>query len=135
MAKPEIKTVFLSSTGADLKDYRAAAAAAIDRLDDWKCIAMERFGARVQDVDSFCREKAQQCDLFVGIIGHRFGDAPNGSDESYTQREYRAAVAAGKPRLLFFAPENFAVPANIIEPPKSSSPRRRSRRKRHSARN
>ena len=87
------KTAFLSSTGADLRLYRDAAFLAIQKLDGWKCIRMEDFGARDWDVDSFCRARAEECDLFVGIIGHRFGEGPKGSKESYTQREYRAARA------------------------------------------
>ena len=77
---------------------------------------MEDFGARDWDVDSFCRARAKECDLFVGIIDHRFGDGPKGSKESYTQREYRAARAAKKPVLLYLAPDDFPVPANLREP-------------------
>ena len=60
--------------------------------------------------------KAKECDLFVGIIGHRFGDGPKGSKESYTQREYRAAREAKKPVLLYLAPDDFSIPANLGEP-------------------
>src|ERR1035438_10306862 len=106
---------FLSSTGADLREYREKAFEAIQKLDHWKCVRMEDFGARDQSVGEFCREMAKKCDLFVGIIGHRFGDGPKGSKESFTHREYRAAVEAGKSRLLFLAPDDFPVPANLLE--------------------
>src|ERR1035441_7698746 len=112
---PVSKTAFLSSTGADLRLYRDAAFLAIQKLDGWKCIRMEDFGARDRDVDSFCRARAEECDLFVGIIGHRFGEGPKGSKESYTQREYRTARAARKPILLFLAPNEFPIPANLTE--------------------
>jgi hypothetical protein len=110
------KSAFLSSTGADLRAYREAAFLAIQKLDGWKCIRMEDFGARDWDVDSFCLARAEECDLFVGIIGHRFGDGPKGSKESYTQREYRAAREAKKPVLLYLAPDDFSIPANLREP-------------------
>jgi hypothetical protein len=77
---------------------------------------MEDFGARNWDVDSFCLARARECDLFVAIVGHRFGDGPKGSKESYTQREYRAAREAKKPVLLYLAPDDFPIPANLIEP-------------------
>ena len=109
------KTAFLSSTGADLRAYREAAFLAIQKLDGWKCIRMEDFGARAWDVDSFCRAKAKESDLFVGVVGHRFGDGPKGSKESYTQREYRAAKAVKKPILLYLAPDEFLIPANLTE--------------------
>jgi formylglycine-generating enzyme required for sulfatase activity len=109
------KTAFLSSTGADLRAYREAAFLAIQKLDGWKCIRMEDFGARNSDVVSFDRAMAEECGLFVGIIGHHFGDGPKGSKESFTQREYRAARAAKKPILLYLAPDDFSYPANLRE--------------------
>jgi hypothetical protein len=42
-----VKTVFLSSTGADLHAYREAMAAAIQKLDGWKCVRMEACGPRL----------------------------------------------------------------------------------------
>jgi formylglycine-generating enzyme required for sulfatase activity len=111
-----IRKVFLSSTGADLKDYREAAFLALQKLDGWKCVRMEDFEARARDVDTFCRAEVARCDLFLGIIGHRFGAAPKGSRESYAQREYRAALEARKPVLLFLAADDFPIPANLLEP-------------------
>ena len=61
-----LKTAFLSSTGADLRAYREAAFLAIQKLDGWKCIRMEDFGARDRDVDSFCRARAIQ--LPIGTV-------------------------------------------------------------------
>jgi hypothetical protein len=111
-----IRKVFLSSTGADLRTYREAAHAALHKLDGWHCIRMEGFGARDWDVDAFSQNKVKDCDLFIGIIGHRFGDGPKETKQSYTQREYHAAVEAKLPRLLFLAPDDFPVPANLREP-------------------
>jgi hypothetical protein len=76
---------------------------------------MEDFGARDWEVDGFCRDRVKECDLFVGIIGHRFGAGPTESGDSYTKREYRAALELDKPRLLFLAPDDFPIPANLRE--------------------
>jgi len=111
-----VRKVFLSSTGADLRTYREAAYAALHKLDDWHCVRMEDFGARNWDVDTFCRKEVRSCQLFVGIIGLRFGDGPEGAKQSYTQREYQAAIDAKLPRLLFLTPEDFLVPGNLREP-------------------
>jgi formylglycine-generating enzyme required for sulfatase activity len=113
---PVSKTAFLSSTGADLRPYREAAFLAIQKLDGWKCIRMEDFGGRSSDVDSFCRAKAKECVLFVGIIGHRFGEGPVEGEDSYTQREYHAAREAKKPILLYLAPDDFLISAKLREP-------------------
>ncbi len=45
---------------------------------------MEDFGARDWAADDFCRAKVKECDGFVGIVGHVFGSAPDGSNRSYT---------------------------------------------------
>lgn len=111
-----LRKVFLSSTGADLRPYREAAYTALHKLDGWHCIRMEDFLARNWDVDAFCQNQVKDCDLFLGIIGHRFGDGPNGTKKSFTQREYQAAVEAKLPRLLFLAPDDFPVPNNLREP-------------------
>jgi tetratricopeptide (TPR) repeat protein len=113
-----VKTAFLSSTGKDLAKHRRAAYRAIEGLDGWHCLRMEDFGARNWQADPFCRAKVAECDLLVGIVGPLHGECPRGSEQSYTEREYDAAVAANVPRLMFIAPENFSLPANLIEPAK-----------------
>ncbi len=110
-----IKQIFLSSTSRDLTKYRAAVIAAIERLDGYHCVRMKNFGARDWDADSFCRAKVEECDLFIGIVGHLYGSCPPNSGQSYTEREFEAAIAANKPRLMFIAPEEFSFPANLIE--------------------
>jgi tetratricopeptide (TPR) repeat protein len=111
-----MKTAFLSSTARDLAKYRDAAYKAIEGLDDWHCVRMEDFGARDAMADEFCREKAAECDVFVGIVGHCYGSSPKGSEKSYTEQEYDAAIATNTPRLMFLAPEDFPLPAYLIEP-------------------
>ncbi len=111
-----MKTAFLSSTAKDLAEYRQAAYKVFEGLDDWHCVWMEDFGARNWEADDFCRAKVAECDVFVGIVGHLYGSCPEGSDQSYTEREYEAAIATGKPRLMFLAPEGFALPMHLREP-------------------
>ena len=111
-----VKTVFLSSTGKDLAAYREAAGDAINKLDGYQCIRMEDFGARDAMADDFCQAKVKECDVFVGILGHCYGGSPKGSEKSYTEQEYGAAVATGKPRLMFLAREDFPLPTNLREP-------------------
>jgi hypothetical protein len=110
-----IKTVFLNSTARDLAKYRHAVTEVINGLDDYKCVRMEDFGARDWQADDFCRAKVAGCDLFVGVVGHLYGSCPEGSEHSYTEREYEAAVAAEMPRLMFIAPDDFPLPAHLRE--------------------
>lgn len=110
------KKVFLSSTYKDLKEYREAAYKAIEKLDGYHCLPMENFGARDSEADDYCREEVIGCDLFVGILGHLYGSCPGGYSQSYTEREYDAAVNEGIPRLMFLASDEFHVPDNLREP-------------------
>lgn len=110
-----MKKVFLSSTAKDLGDYRDAAYRAIEGLDGYHCVRMEDFGARNWEADPFCRRKVGECDVLVGIVGHLYGSCPKGSDQSYTEREYDAAIGATKPRLMFLAPEDFRVEESLRE--------------------
>ncbi len=110
-----MRKVFLSSTARDLQAYRDAVFRAIQACDDLRVVRMEDFGARAAMTDAFCREKVAECDLFIGIVGHYFGSSPANSTKSYTQQEYDAAVETNKPRLMFLAPDDFPLPAHLIE--------------------
>ncbi|MHC4854264.1 MAG: DUF4062 domain-containing protein [Planctomycetota bacterium] len=110
-----VKTVFLSSTTRDLTQYRDAAYKAIEGLDGYHCVRMEDFGARDWAADDFCRAKVAECDLFVGVVGHLYGSCAEGSELSYTEQEYAAAIAVEVPRLMFIATEDISLPMNLRE--------------------
>jgi len=103
---PSIRKVFLSSTWRDLKAHRTAVIEAINGLKDFKCICMEQFGAADWESDEFCRKEVRECDVFLAILGHFYGQRPRRGERSFTEREYDEAVAAPKPRLVFLVPES-----------------------------
>ena len=108
-----MKTVFLSSTSRDLQAYRDAVYDALCQFDGWHCHRMESFTARPgRSALDYCRQKASECDVFVGLIGHCYGSIPEGETLSYTESEYEAAKAV--PRLMFVAPDTFPVPMDLI---------------------
>lgn len=124
-----LKQIFLSSTFRDLTKHRAAVIEAIERLDGYHCVRMENFGARDWEAGTFCRAKVQECDLFVGIVGHLHGSCPPNSAQSYTECEFEAAIAEKKPRLIFLAPEDFPLPANLRESDEQSQKQREFRQR------
>jgi formylglycine-generating enzyme required for sulfatase activity len=107
-------TVFLSSTAKDLQPWRDAVAEAIGKLSGFHCVRMEDFGAVDEEPLEVCRRKVEQSEVFVGLVGHILGSSPDGSALSFTQIEYEAAKATGKPRLLFMADEDFPLPAKLV---------------------
>ncbi|MBI3951843.1 MAG: hypothetical protein HY314_15445 [Acidobacteria bacterium] len=42
--------------------------------------------------------------MFLGIVGHLYGSCPEGSEQSYTEREHEAADAASTPKSPANAP-------------------------------
>ena len=85
------RQVFISSTAKDLAEFRAATIKQVERLDGWKCVNMERFGARAGPTVDVCKELVQSCDVFLGIVGHLYGSCPKDSSTSYTEHEYEKA--------------------------------------------
>lgn len=113
MAKRSVtRKAFLSSTGKDLAKYREHVYAAVNKLDGWKCVRMEDFGSRAEGPERVDREMVAGCDLFIGLVGVRFGSPakPKEDEESYTQREYRTAVELGISTLMFVTDEDFPTP-------------------------
>jgi Domain of unknown function (DUF4062) len=104
--------VFLSSTSTDLPAYRAAAAGEISGLGHFGLVQMEDWGARAAARPAEqCEDKLRSCELYVAIIGRRYGslappgDLPDGLTDlgplSYTALEYELAVTMGLPRLVY----------------------------------
>jgi hypothetical protein len=104
-AQLTVKRAFLSSTGRDLGAFRHAVFEAVNGLDGWKCVRMEDFGARARPIAAFDADAIARCELFLGILGHRYGEIPDGHALSYTEQEYDAALALGLPRLMFLSRE------------------------------
>ncbi|HEU0076782.1 MAG TPA: tetratricopeptide repeat protein, partial [Longimicrobiaceae bacterium] len=121
--------IFLSSTFRDLASYRAKVVDTVHGLDYFRCEYMEVFGARNRTVEEFCRERIAQCDVFVGILGHVYGTCPSGSDRSYTEIEYEAAIETGIARLMFLASAD-ASPSDPVSEPAEIEERQRAFRRR-----
>ena len=62
---------------------------------------MERFTASAHPTVEECERYARDCDIYVGIIAHRYGWIPDGRQVSITELEYDAAKEAERPRLMF----------------------------------
>ncbi|MCA1671168.1 MAG: DUF4062 domain-containing protein, partial [Actinobacteria bacterium] len=101
----QTRRVFLSHT-TELRDHPqgrsfvAAAEAAIARAGDAVC-DMAYFAARDEKPAEYCKQVVQSCDIYVGILGFRYGSLVVGqSVKSYVELEYEAARQVRIPTLL-----------------------------------
>ena len=103
------KTVFVSSTSRDMQDQRAALKSLIEGLG-MTYVGMEDFVPSESTPAEYIRDRVDECDLYVGIIGKRYGHVEPGSGMSMTEIEYHQAVAGGKPLRIFVMDEAVDVP-------------------------
>jgi hypothetical protein len=91
--------VYVSSTIADLEAERQA-------VIDWLVAAQHQvvhsYRPSSETVRDGCLDDVDTCDLYVLILGHRYGFQPPGGNReqlSITQLEFRRAGQCGKPRV------------------------------------
>ncbi|MGV9212777.1 caspase, EACC1-associated type [Micromonospora sp. RB23] len=106
--------VYISATQKDLLEYRAAVHTIARRLeiDD---VAMEAYGADIRPPLERCLADVRRSDLYIGLFAWRYGYRPPGQESSITELEYREALAAGKPCLIFLLAEDTPWPVDMID--------------------
>jgi tetratricopeptide (TPR) repeat protein len=98
-----VARIYLSATYGDLKEFREKVYRALRQLR-YDVIAMEDYVATDERPLAKCLEDVAACDLYIGIIAHRYGYIPehdNPHRRSITELEYRHAQAHSIPRLVF----------------------------------
>ena len=98
--------VFISHTSElrkfpDKASYVAAVERAISAAGQ-AIVDMADFPAADQPPAELCRERVQGCDVYVGVLGTRYGSpVPDKPEVSYTEFEFSIATEEGMARLVF----------------------------------
>jgi tetratricopeptide (TPR) repeat protein len=98
--------VFVSHT-SELRDFPAGGSyvAAVERAIaacGHVVVDMADFPAADQVPADLCRERVRGCEVYVGVLGIRYGSPVRGEPGvSYTELEFDTATEAGLPRLVF----------------------------------
>ena len=92
--------IFISSTIVDLPNERKAALKAVEKAGGFP--VMSEFTIEAQSTDSLttCLDKVKSSDVYILILGGRYGWQPEGK-ESITELEYQTALTSKLPVLVF----------------------------------
>lgn len=97
---PRFLRIFISSTHGDMLCERRAVSDEIKRLGHTP-VEMDTFGSRNEVPIEVCLQHVRECDVFVLLLGHRYGSLIPIEDVSFTEAEYKAAKSHGKPILVY----------------------------------
>lgn len=106
--------VYISSTYKDLRAERQAAYDAVRRLRH-DARAMEDYVAADERPLEYCLADVRRSDIYIGILGWRYGWTPPGRSQSITELEYREAKKAKKKCLIFMQDDTLEPPASDPE--------------------
>lgn len=101
MVKRKDFSVFLSSTFSDLRPERRAVEEILHRLSTTEFRGMEYFGSRPETPVETSLAEVRRADVYLAVIGERYGTIDSVSGKSITELEYRTASAEGKPCLIY----------------------------------
>jgi O-acetyl-ADP-ribose deacetylase (regulator of RNase III) len=111
---PVPNSVFVSSTSFDLKPHRQAVRDVIEGLR-LNFIGMEEFTPTELPPVDVIRREVTKCQVYLGILGMRYGYVDPGTGKSMTELEYTQAIASDKKIRMFVMDEHAPILASMTE--------------------
>ncbi len=123
--------VFVSHT-SDMAGFpagRSFVQAAIDAVGrvGLAPVDMRYFAARESQPADYCQQRVRDSDIYVVVVGSRYGSLVPGETVSYTELEFTEATNAGLPRLVFLLDDTADVPAGLVDADRTAVERFRQR--------
>jgi tetratricopeptide (TPR) repeat protein len=110
--------VFISHTSdmAQFPESRSFVQAVLDAIGraGMAPVDMRYFAARDGQPADYCRQRVRECEVYVAVVGFRYGTVVPGEAVSYTELEFAEASAAGRPRLVFLLADAARRPATPV---------------------
>lgn len=107
-------TVMISSTHADLQDYRSTLRDALESAG-FSPIVMESRGARPRKTSTEVMRWVQEADVYVAVLGMRYGSRDGESGRSFTHIEFQEAIRCGKPCLVYVMDDEHSIPTSRVD--------------------
>src|SRR5438045_462032 len=106
-------TSVLRLTFSYVRKHRDAVRRVIYRLG-LRYVGMEEFLPGIAPPE-YIRQQVEESEVFIGLLGMRYGSIDEASGLSMTELEYRQALASGKPRYMFVMHERARITASKVE--------------------
>lgn len=97
--------IFVSSTYEDMIPYRDAVSDALTSIEQLP-IGMEHFVSAPDRPLDVCLTDVRRCQLYIVLVGMRYGSLDEETGKSFTELEYEEAVKNKIPVLAFVIDEN-----------------------------
>jgi tetratricopeptide (TPR) repeat protein len=111
--------VFISHTSdmASFPENRSFVQAVLDAVGraGMASVDMRYFAARDGKPADYCRQRVSGCEIYVAVVGFRYGSTAPGEAVSYTELEFEEAAAAGLPRLVFLLDAAAGMPTELAD--------------------
>jgi len=83
-------------------------------------VDMGYFAARDGQPADYCRQRVRDCEIYLAVVGFRYGSLVPGKGVSYTELEFLEATNAGRPRLVFLLDGSIELPADLVDPDRTA---------------
>lgn len=100
--------IYLSSPYEDLIHHRRLIIEALTARG-YKVVAMEDYLATSARTIDRCLKDVRSCELYIGLLAHRYGECPHGFEKSFTELEFEEALNNDIPTLCFLLHEEDSI--------------------------